>query len=218
MSCDFGYKWHLESDKGWIIIKSWNTSRREPTVKRGRPNQLQSAWKKAYFWYMSLKTPEAKATLDRIEAECNALGLDLPNVTGRQECSIARYNYLARTYNIPGQITTGEWESFKERFNYQCLCCRQDDIVLVPDFVISWFNRDNGGRNEIENVQPLCPKCNRLKGRRQYDYRIKWLAEEAQDIVDRTELGNQFGSNQGRVRQEGVRLELGLSELENAKD
>jgi 5-methylcytosine-specific restriction endonuclease McrA len=147
---------------------------------------------------MSLQTPEAKATLDRIEAECNALGLELPSVTGRHECSPSRYNYLARIYNIEGQVTAEEWESLKERYGYQCLCCHTGDIVLVPDFIISWSNK---GTNTIENVQPLCPKCNKLKGRRQYDYRIQWLTEEVRDIEDRTKVGSEADM---------VQLELGL--------
>lgn len=70
-----------------------------------------------------------------------------------------------------GTYTLLEWEQLKLRYRYMCLCCKKVEpgIVLSADHVIPLAR---GGRNDIENIQPLCRGCNMRKYTKKVDYRI----------------------------------------------
>lgn len=69
-----------------------------------------------------------------------------------------------------GVFTRQEWEALKVKYNYTCLCCgkREPEIKLTPDHVIPL---SRGGMNTIDNIQPLCRRCNNIKSARIKDYR-----------------------------------------------
>ncbi len=69
-----------------------------------------------------------------------------------------------------GVVTDQQWEDLKAKHDYMCLrCLRQEpEIVLSMDHVIPI---SKGGRNVIENIQPLCLACNDKKGTGVVDYR-----------------------------------------------
>lgn len=57
----------------------------------------------------------------------------------------------------------------KERDNYRCLCCGEDNRkVLVIDHIIP---RYHGGTHSLDNLQTLCRKCNNLKNIDTIDFR-----------------------------------------------
>lgn len=67
-----------------------------------------------------------------------------------------------------GNITAKEWQELKDFYNNTCLCCKRNDVKLTLDHVIPL---KLGGRNSIENAQPLCLLCNSSKGAKLIDYR-----------------------------------------------
>lgn len=61
-----------------------------------------------------------------------------------------------------------EWKELCEKYNNTCLKCRGKNLELSPDHIVPLIN---GGTNTIDNIQPLCRKCNREKWKDSTDYR-----------------------------------------------
>lgn len=79
-------------------------------------------------------------------------------------------NRRAKIKEVGGTIRKGEWVSLKEKYGNKCLCCGRTDVSLTVDHVIPICLN---GKNIIENIQPLCKKCNCRKGKNIIDYRPK---------------------------------------------
>lgn len=86
-----------------------------------------------------------------------------------EKISIDNKNYRARKKNSVGIITVEEWENLKEKYGNICLCCKRGDLKLTIDHIIPL---SKGGRNTIENIQPLCSSCNSRKKDKEIDYRL----------------------------------------------
>lgn len=76
----------------------------------------------------------------------------------------------ARKLANGGAYTRQEWESLKLAAGFMCLKCgnKEPDIRLTVDHVIPLIM---GGSNNIDNIQPLCGRCNQSKGKKHIDYR-----------------------------------------------
>jgi len=69
-----------------------------------------------------------------------------------------------------GRFTDKEWKLVKEFYEYTCLRCdrKEPEIKLTIDHVLPLAL---GGRNSIDNIQPLCEFCNNSKHNKHIDYR-----------------------------------------------
>lgn len=78
-------------------------------------------------------------------------------IAARKKSSAQRYR--ARLKNAEGFFSRGDWELLKKQYGYKCPVCGKGEpkIKLTPDHVIPL---SRGGSNWIENIQPLCIKCN----------------------------------------------------------
>ncbi len=76
----------------------------------------------------------------------------------------------ARKLAAGGTHTEEQWQSLKAFYNHKCLCCgkREPEIRLTRDHVIPLTK---GGTDSIDNVQPLCARCNSKKNNKHIDYR-----------------------------------------------
>lgn len=64
--------------------------------------------------------------------------------------------------NAEGSHTIAEWELLKTQYGYRCPMClkHEPEIKLTKDHIIPL---SKGGSNYIENIQPLCQRCNSKK-------------------------------------------------------
>lgn len=76
------------------------------------------------------------------------------------------YKKMQRRYNSlsiareRGTHTKEEWKTMKEFFNNTCCACFSDSNGITKDHIIPI---KNGGSDSIENIQPMCRKCNSKK-------------------------------------------------------
>jgi 5-methylcytosine-specific restriction endonuclease McrA len=71
---------------------------------------------------------------------------------------------------VEGSHTVEAWLAVRESFGNRCLCCDRDDVALEKEHVVPL---SMGGTNYIENIQPLCRRCNSSKWTNSIDYREK---------------------------------------------
>ncbi len=63
-----------------------------------------------------------------------------------------------------------EWQTLKASYGFKCLRCgkQEPEIKLTRDHIIPLTQ---GGSDSIDNVQPLCARCNSKKNNKHIDYR-----------------------------------------------
>jgi len=88
----------------------------------------------------------------------------------RDRLTSQRHKRRAIIKNLKEHFTKNEWRTLKKKWNYQCLRCKriEPEILLTPDHITPI---SRGGKNTIENIQPLCEKCNKWKYTKIIDYR-----------------------------------------------
>lgn len=90
-------------------------------------------------------------------------------------------NYKRR--NAIGHHSKQEWEDLKNKYNYSCPDCKrkEPEIKLTVDHIqpIS-----KGGSNDIENIQPLCLKCNLKKGTKIIKFSLPTLQERRLESLE----------------------------------
>lgn len=74
-----------------------------------------------------------------------------------------------RVAKAQGSFTVRQWNSLKSDCNNTCLCCgrQEPEIKLTADHIIPV---SKGGKNTIDNIQPLCGSCNSKKGIKVIDF------------------------------------------------
>lgn len=69
-------------------------------------------------------------------------------------------------------FTLLEWEQLVHKYHYICLKC-EASIKLTVDHVVPL---SLGGKDTIDNIQPLCGSCNSSKGQKNTDYKYHCVA------------------------------------------
>ncbi len=78
-----------------------------------------------------------------------------------------KHRRRSRVRNAEGSFTAEQFNQLCQQYGGVCLRCHKKK-KLTPDHVIPLAK---GGTNWIENIQPLCARCNSIKGTRTTDYR-----------------------------------------------
>ena len=68
-----------------------------------------------------------------------------------------------RKRKADGSHSFVEWENLRAQHDWKCVFCgkREPEIKLTEDHIIPL---SRGGSDNIENIQPLCRRCNSSKG------------------------------------------------------
>lgn len=119
---------------------------------------------KAYF----RKRHREKYSTDPSYVEARKVRSSLWGKKNRDKTVQYSQNRRARKLAAFGTYTGEEFEWLCINYNYQCLDCGSYDKPLTVDHVIPL---SLGGTNTIENIQPLCGRCNSRKGTKIVDYR-----------------------------------------------
>lgn len=143
-------KGHKAWNKGkhFVHSKSFKKGQKPPkvTVEARKRRGEKMKGELNYFWQGGITTPERIRYL------------------GTQ--------YRVRKLNAEGSFTQQEWEDLKQKFNYTCLCCKKSEpkVTLSVDHILPLTK---GGTDYIDNIQPLCRRCNSIKNAKHIDYRYE---------------------------------------------
>jgi 5-methylcytosine-specific restriction endonuclease McrA len=90
--------------------------------------------------------------------------------THPEQVKIHSMQRRARKRQATGSYTAEEWRNLCACYNFTCLACgrSEPEIQLTPDHIVPLAR---GGTNSIDNIQPLCKRCNQSKNARTIDYR-----------------------------------------------
>jgi len=90
--------------------------------------------------------------------------------THPEQVKIHSIQRRARKRQATGSYTAEEWRNLCAYYNFTCLACgkSEPEIQLTPDHIVPLAR---GGTNSIDNIQPLCKRCNQSKNARTIDYR-----------------------------------------------
>lgn len=126
-----------------------------------------------YFWSESLlrrmKIREEKSDKAR-QSAANKWGSKLD-----QQNRLKRSERLTEARK-KGTHTKEEWEEMKQYFNYTCVRClgKSGSDKIVKDHITPIYQ---GGSDGIDNIQPLCDKCNSSKGPENIDFRLEYCGQ-----------------------------------------
>lgn len=91
---------------------------------------------------------------------------------------ISRSNQKSKQKGYYGVISMKEWEFVLLMTRYMCIAC-EDNTADSIDHVLPL---SRGGTNTVNNIQPMCLKCNLKKGARHVDFRSREFIEEVKKI------------------------------------
>lgn len=67
-----------------------------------------------------------------------------------------------------GKFSVEEWLNLCAKYMFKCACCKQEKKLTIDHIK----PLSKGGSNCIDNIQPLCSKCNGSKGTKEIKYEI----------------------------------------------
>lgn len=161
--------------------------------RRHKDNAITSKSNKGFRWSEDQKMALRRVRARQEKRSAHWKGKKLPLET-RQKMSVAKRKYFSAGCRVPltdkhyrswcsntrNRVikrlrvkslthTFVEWESLKSQYNITCPCCHrmEPEIRLTEDHIVPL---SLGGTDLIENIQPLCLRCNLRKHTRVVKY------------------------------------------------
>jgi 5-methylcytosine-specific restriction endonuclease McrA len=164
----------LTTSNPWNIGKRWSTDVIEKISNScmGRDGNSGSFKKGQKSWHSGKVDVYSDETIKKMrDAKLGKyIGENHPNWKGNPiDSSKYSRKRRERERNAVGFHTKKEWEELKEKYNYSCPSCnrKEPEIKLTKDHILPI---SENGSNEIENIQPLCKRCNSKKSTKSYFY------------------------------------------------
>jgi len=86
----------------------------------------------------------------------------------REERSKANRKARLAVARLQGSHTRDEWLRLVAEFGGRCVRCGTDNYRVERDHIIPIYQ---GGADSIDNIQPLCARCNASKGPETFDWK-----------------------------------------------
>lgn len=137
----------------------------EARLKKRKSNKL---WRELNLSKAQAQDREAKRAWNLSHVEEHRLRVKNWRVQNPEKANQKDRRQRAGRRQAKGFFTDMEWLSLCAQCNYKCLCCGLEK-ELEKDHVIPL---SKGGRDTIDNIQPLCKSCNCKKGTKSTDYRV----------------------------------------------
>ena len=163
-----GYKYTKKTKKK--ISKALKGVKRKPLSKKWKDNISKALKKlpsnaKGKHWKLSKKTKQKIRNANK--GKKSHLWKDGRYSNKKYVSWIKNRRNRILKKGIVGSHTFEEWEKLKKKYDYTCPCCKEKEPfknqktkTLTEDHIIPL---SKGGSENIENIQPLCRKCNNKK-------------------------------------------------------
>jgi 5-methylcytosine-specific restriction endonuclease McrA len=91
----------------------------------------------------------------------------MPVIERSRLANVVRYARLKEA-QAKGRHRNDQWQALLAVCGFKCVCCGASGMPLEKDHIQPIYL---DGSDAIENLQPLCQRCNRQKGPDEIDYR-----------------------------------------------
>jgi 5-methylcytosine-specific restriction endonuclease McrA len=168
-------KWHAENPKRhYQTCKKWYVENKDRAVLRQIAyvaKNKEIVKKKKHDLYLKNRDKQRQAALEWNKKNPDKVKENLRNFFSKNPDKFKEYSGKRRSRIVGngGIITSAEIKELFEKYGNRCLCCGSTEKKLTLDHVVPL---KLGGKNVIENAQPLCGSCNSKKSARAIDYRM----------------------------------------------
>ena len=153
--------YHSHKKEAYASLKKWRSENHERFLSTLRANH------KAHSAERVAKKKQWRANRSEELRQKELVASKTWKVKHPINSMIIRLNRRARKFGLNEKLTVQDYHTVIERFGAKCLGCgSQENIVLDH---IQPLGRS--GHNTVDNLQPLCYRCNQLKHLRTADYR-----------------------------------------------
>lgn len=140
-------RYRANPEAGRAASAKWREKNREKSLEANRAAYRRNAEKVAAY---HKRRYEENPELYRAKASNWAK-------SHREQANEAKRRRKQRKKGLPGSHTVAEWKALCAKFGNRCVCCGEKG-KLTRDHVIPVTKP--GSSDFIENIQPLCQKCN----------------------------------------------------------
>jgi len=162
-------KGHIPWNKGLVGFmaseKHYNFGKKRPGIG-GKPKGF-TAWNKGKTFVMSEKWKQAISKSLKGKPQIHKKRFTEKELYQKRLFKNGRRRVMKK--NASGSHSFQEWQDLKIFYNFMCLCCKkfEPEIILTEDHIIPL---SMGGNNYIDNIQPLCRRCNSKKHTKTISY------------------------------------------------
>lgn len=141
---------------------------KDKEYRQANPKKVKQAIARHYENNKQEYIDRAKVWTAEHREQCNKRHSQYKKENPEKDRALQAKRRTAKT-QAGGSYTFAEWFTLCFSCGFLCLCCKKQR-KLEADHVIPVCH---GGSSFLHNIQPLCGECNRHKGKKHTDYRLK---------------------------------------------